>query len=324
MENQEEQQPPIPNKDNTPPNQKPIFYRHDSFQSFKSIMLKLVLRWYDFKSAKALLRKLETGKPNRLEMPVPPAFMKKDLEITSLKILKRNVYRLEPQGTKTSNKIILYLHGGGYFDNSTEFHWKFIRQIVLKAGCTVIHPDYPLGPKNSHAECFQFMDDLYKNLLLEINPNDLIFMGDSAGAGLALAFSQKLRAERLPLPSQVILLSPWLDVSCSNPEMRAVDQNDPMINIEVLQRMGRLWAKDIDVNDPLVSPANGDLEGLPKITIFTSTYDVLEPDVRKFKKKCEEKGIGINYFEYPKMVHDWFLFGLPESKMVLQQIKPLL
>jgi len=283
-----------------------------------------MLRWYEFKTGKGFIRKIETGKPSRLDVPEPPIFMTKDFEVTSLQILERNVYRLKPKGTKTSNKVVVFLHGGGYFDNATKFHWKFLQQLMSDNNFTLIHPDYPLGPHNSHIECFQFIDALYNQLLLEINPNDLVFMGDSAGAGLALAFSQKLKLENRPLPSQLILISPWLDVSCTNKEMLEVDKYDPLINIEAIQRAGRLWAKNTDVNHFLVSPVNGDVEGLPKISIFTSSYDVLEPDTRKFKERCEQKGIPINYFEYPKMVHDWILFGLPESTKAIQQIKSLI
>lgn len=57
-------------------------------------------------------------------------------------------------------------------------------------------------------------------------PADLILMGDSAGGGFVLALAQFMKQEEVPQPSQLILLSPWLDLSLSNPNIKEIDPSD--------------------------------------------------------------------------------------------------
>jgi len=324
METTVQQQSSSQTTENPKPRSLAKIYQHDSWQSAKSLFFKFFLRLVNAKSGKRWTDAIEgNAKPDKFRAPTPLESLYKEFQITCSQINENDIYRLEPKENKSSI-VILYLHGGAYVNNSSKFHWETIQQIIKDNNCTVIYPDYPLAPKASHVEGFQFLDVLYQQILSEVDPNDLVLMGDSAGAGFALAFSQKLKKEGRKQPSQLILLSPWLDVTCTNPEMIEVDKYDPMLPIDGLKMCGELWAKGKDVKNYLVSPIYGDIEGLPLISIFISTHDILEPDARKFRDLCDEKGVAINYFNYPKMIHDWVIMGMSESQKALEQIKELL
>jgi len=96
-----------------------------------------------------------------------------------------------------SNLLILFLHGGAYIANITKEHWDLIEQLLIKTKGTVIVPDYPLVPYFTYLETYEFMDKLYLKILRKYKDKKIILMGDSAGAGLALGFVQKLRDERI-------------------------------------------------------------------------------------------------------------------------------
>jgi epsilon-lactone hydrolase len=145
-------------------------------------------------------------------------------------------------------------------------------------------------------------------------------MGDSSGGGFALALAQKMREENNDKANQIILLSPWLDITLKNTNISALDSEDPVLGISGLQRAGKAYAGDSDPNNYLLSPINGQVEGLGKISIFIGTKDILEADTRRFKSITKEKGININYYEYKDMIHVWPLFDLPESKKAIEQI----
>ncbi len=108
-------------------------------------------------------------------------------------------------------------------------------------------------------------------------------MGDSAGGGLALALAQKLKKDGMTQPQQIILLSPWLDVTMTNPEFKDREAGDPMLDIEGSQMAGKAYAGRLNTKNYLVSPMYGDLTGLAKISLFTSGKDMLIADVRKFR-----------------------------------------
>lgn len=128
-----------------------------------------------------------------------------------------------------------------------------------------------------------------------------------AGGGLALAATQYLVSHGERLPASLILISPWLDVSMTNPVIPTVD--DPMLNPEVLKRDGLLWAGNLDPKDPLASPLYGSLEGLPPTYVYAGSLDVLAPDAVVLKKMAEQVGASITFILRRGLIHDWAMLS---------------
>jgi acetyl esterase/lipase len=145
-------------------------------------------------------------------------------------------------------------------------------------------------------------------------------MGDSAGGGLALALSQLLLKEGISQPGNIILLSPWLDVTLNNPKIAALKKFDPMLNLKLLIEAGKTYAGDTPTSNYLVSPINGPIQGLGKISIFIGTHELFLPDARKFKARAKREKVDINYFEYPKMNHVFPVLPIPEARLAMKQI----
>ncbi len=150
-------------------------------------------------------------------------------------------------------------------------------------------------------------------------------MGNSCGGGIALGFAQKLRNENKPQPSQIILNSPWLDITLSNMDIIELDKKDKLLGIKGLKMAGALYAAGINPIDYKVSPIFGDFSGLGKISIFIGTHDLFFADAQKLKKKLEQQQIAVNYFEYPKMFHLWMaLTNMKESQHAIRQLAKLI
>jgi acetyl esterase/lipase len=197
-------------------------------------------------------------------------------------------------------------------------------ELVIKSGCTVTAPDYPLAPDHTYKESFNMLTVLYCQLIGMASPHDIIFMGDSSGGGFALALAQKIRNDHIVQPGQIILLSPWLDITLTNPDIKDVDGVEPFLGIEGLRKAGKLYAGDAHPGHYLLSPINGALEGLGKISILIGSKDILVADTRKFRSLAESKGIKINYYEYEDMLHAWMFLNFPESKRAKQQVVDLI
>jgi acetyl esterase/lipase len=129
-----------------------------------------------------------------------------------------------------------------------------------------------------------------------------------------------MRNDNIPQPSQIILISPWLDITLKNEEIKKENAGDPILDVEGLQRAGLLYAGGDNPSFYMLSPINGPVDDLAPISIFIGTKDLLEADTRKFRKIMEAKGIPLNYFEYEDMLHDWVLYDLPESKQAKEEI----
>jgi acetyl esterase/lipase len=233
------------------------------------------------------------------------------------------VYSIHPQQTATSLHVV-YFHGGAYVLDVVELHWKFIDRLIQQLRCTVTVPLYPLAPEHDYVQCLDWVGGIYCELLAHVAPANLVLMGDSCGGGLALALAQRLAGEGQPQPGHVVLFSPWLDVTMSDPLVPALDRIDPFLSAPGLVEAGRLYAGRANPRIPQVSPIYGPVQGLPPITVFAAGHDVLLPDARRLKARCEAAGCRLNYFEYDGMVHTWVLFDVPETRQALRQIQNIL
>ncbi len=254
----------------------------------------------------------------------PSRAMKKKYDIIESITDNRHVWTINPLETN-SDKVIIYLHGGAYVYNLTKYHWDLIDELIVKTNASFVVPDYPLAPEFTYKEVYEFLINLYNEISEQTSPQNIIFIGDSAGGGLALGFSMYLRNNNISLPSKLILLSPWLDISMSNPDILTKDKKDKILGIKGLEMAAGYYAGDTELTHYKLSPLYGDLSGLPEITVFTATHDLCHPDILKLKQKMDGQNIPVNYFEYPKLFHAWVIItNLREAKHAIGQMSEII
>ncbi|MCF7833045.1 MAG: alpha/beta hydrolase [Candidatus Marinimicrobia bacterium] len=233
--------------------------------------------------------------------------------------LGHNVWTIEPV-KDLSDKVVIYLHGGSYTYNFFSPHWYFISNIVDQLRARVIAPDYPLVPEYNVTHVFDMLLKLYKNVIKDVDPKNISIIGDSAGGGMSLAFGQLLLEKGLPQPEQLILLSPCVDVTLSNPDIVEVDKDDPLLNIESILKAGELYAGPLERTHYLVSPIYGNLIGLAPISLYVGTHDLLVADCRKLNCMAQSLGIPFQYHEYEGLFHVGMLYPTPEGSEIRKEI----
>lgn len=237
-----------------------------------------------------------------------PKNLKSDYQIEIKKYSDRNVFVIN-QNDKHTQKHIIYLHGGSYVGGIEEYHWKFIEDIIRDTDYTVIVPDYPLAPKYTYKEVFEMIVPLYTDIIQEINPENLILMGDSAGGGMALALEQRIGELGIEVPEQLVLISPWLDTTMSNPKIDEVQKLDKELNKESLKVAGVTYSGNLGdgAKNYLINPIDGPLEKLKNVTIFTGTHDILNPDVHVLIDRAKQQGVEIDLEESDGAGHIWIV-----------------
>ena len=179
-------------------------------------------------------------------------------------------------------------------------------------------PAYPLAPNHSCDETFDLITDLYK----EYCDDNLIMMGDSAGGGFVLSFCQYLKTIDLKQPNNIVVFSPWVDISMSNVHDSS---NDPILGEVGLREIGKSWAGDLDTKDYRVSPMFGELTGLPQTTLFVGTHELIYPDIVEFFNKLKDSGVDAELIVGEGMTHVYPVYPLvPESKEALNQIADII
>jgi acetyl esterase/lipase len=229
------------------------------------------------------------------------------------------VHRIAPKtGGPTGG--VLYLHGGGYIVGIQPMHWDFVARLADLTGRAVTLPDYPVAPAHTHRDMFPTLRRLYADVAPGTATNRFAVMGDSAGATMSLALVQSLPQKRRP--GDLILMSPWLDATMTNPGIGAVQPQDPMNTTEGLIGLARQWAGPDELSTPELSPINGPLEHLGHVAVFAGTHDILAPDARRLTELAAgADGTDLVLREYPGMTHSWMLTGTgPEADAVRSEI----
>lgn len=209
---------------------------------------------------------------------------------------------------------IIYFHGGGYVNQPYYEHFALVDRLAAESGCRAVMPLYPLAPKYTCEESYRAVLSLYQSILKTADPASVMFIGDSAGGGMALGLAKYLRDHGIPQPAELILISPWLDVRCDNPEIGAqkLEEKDPMLT-ENFAMAGAAWAAGLPLDDPQVSPMYGSLRDLPPITLYSGTRELLWPDARKFVELAKAQKVEIDYREWTDMNHCFCLYPIPEA-----------
>ena len=187
-----------------------------------------------------------------------------------------------------SKYVIFYIHGGAYRHDIVLPHWQLINKLVKKTDAMVVVPAYRLVPFATYKEAFDLIVPVYKQILEKYPDKKIMMMGDSAGGGLSLSLTQHFKAENIRMPDELIMFSPWVDVSMENEQIKEYQLKDPFLFADSLLPPGKRWAGDLDIHDPKVSPIYGDLTGIRNVTVFVGTDEIIYPDVTKMFGMLDE------------------------------------
>ena len=252
----------------------------------------------------------------------PPRFSTLGLNVQRSEFEGMPVWTLQSRGS-TSEETVVAIHGGAFILQPTIFHWFYYAAMARNTGATVIVPIYPLVPEGgTAATVVPAMADLISAQIDQHGAENVSVYGDSAGGTIALAAVQELVRRGDPVPSRMVLSSPALDATLSNPAIQFVD--DPLFAglFPTLDNIAQQWAGDLDRADPLVSPLYGSLAGLPPTAVYAGSRDIVAPDVLVLQDKAlATPGADFTFILRNGEPHDWAAVTiLPETHAVLPDI----
>ncbi|BBX72508.1 PE domain-containing protein [Mycobacterium shinjukuense] len=199
-----------------------------------------------------------------------------------------------------SGEYVVAIHGGGFILPPSIFHWINYSVTANLTGATVQVPIYPLVWQGGTAGVVvPKMAGLISSQIAQHGVSNVSVIGDSAGGNLALAAVQYLVSQGDPVPSSMVLLSPWLDVGTG--------------------QIARLWAGNLPVNNYLVSPLYGSLSGLPPTYVYSGSWDPLEAQASVLQRAALAQGAPFSFILANFQIHDWVLFT-PEGLLYWPQI----
>lgn len=224
-------------------------------------------------------------------------------------------------GGGESDRVILYLHGGAYVIGSRNTHRGLAGRIARASGARVLLPEYRLAPEHPFPAAVDDAVSCWRWLLEQGHKAErMAIAGDSAGGGLAMATLLALKAAGAPLPACAVGLSPWLDLEGTGPTAEPGAVDDPMLSRDGLLESGRQYAP-ANPGDPLASPLNGDLAGLPPLLLQVGTREVLLSDSTRFAEKAQAAGVDVTLEVEEGLIHVWQMFpGVPEADSAIERV----
>ncbi len=220
-------------------------------------------------------------------------------------------------------RVILHLHGGGYFMGSSVTHRGLGAALARVSDAVVVLPDYRLVPEHPYPAALDDAEAVARWLTetCGVDPARLAVIGDSAGGGLAAALLIRLRDQGVALPSCYVGMSPWLDLAGTGASITELDGIDPWLPAAMLPLPARFYAGERELDDPEISPLYADLSGLPPSLVYVGGDEILLDDAVRFTARARAAGVAADCGVYPGLWHVFPAFpGLPESRDVLAEV----
>jgi acetyl esterase/lipase len=249
---------------------------------------------------------IEKQRPKR--RTAPPAFIKRKFLVSERDIGGRPCYILKKSGGE--KKAVLFLHGGGMIMEASYYHWRAAAKIVRAAGVSLWLPAYPLAPEGTFRRAAEMILSVYESMLKEYAPEDVCFLGDSAGAALALTVCHGIKAvpDSPPMPRKLVLLSPgaMADIDAvTMKEMVRIAPRDPMIGVGFAAAISSVMGLETEPVACFRTPLKGDFTGFPPISVLSGTYEILHAQMPEFMWNVKAAGVSAELYAGEKMMHVW-------------------
>lgn len=222
-------------------------------------------------------------------------------------------YTLTERGG-SPDRTVVYMHGGGFVGAIDPYQVRYGARLATALNARVLMPDYPLTPEHTWRDSHEAIVRLIQRATA--TTERVVVAGDSAGGNIALAAALTVRDRGGPQPSHLLLHAPWVDLTMSTPETAVVTEWDPWLFIGKANAYAEWWAGSQDeLGRPEVSPAFGDLAGLPRALMFCGTRDTLNPGCRLLARRAAAADWDLTYVEQPGLLHVYpILPFIPEAK----------
>jgi epsilon-lactone hydrolase len=228
---------------------------------------------------------------------------------------------IRPSQCQVKDRVLLYLHGGGYVSCSPKTHRPITAALARLMQCPVFALDYRLAPEHPFPAAVDDAAAAFQWLVEGgIAPEKIAVAGDSAGGGLAIAIMLRLRAQGQPLPACAALLSPWVNLTGAGSYRNAGSWS--MFQPSDVITFAKLYLHGAPADSGEASPLFADLRGLPPVLIHASSTELLMDDSVRLHEKARSSGVKSTLRVYSGLPHAWHIFvpTIPEAGHALQEI----
>jgi epsilon-lactone hydrolase len=226
-----------------------------------------------------------------------------DVTVTQAALGTVPVAEITVTGTEPRH-VVLYFHGGVYVLGDAFQAAGLASEVGRRTRGKVFSVDYRLAPEHPYPAAVDDALAAYRALLDDgTSPSDIVFAGESAGGGLAVATLVNARDHGLPLPAAAFVMSPYADLTLAGATMDTKREADPLLNRENLQARIPDYTSGSDAAVGLISPVFADLAGLPPLIIQAGSHEVLLDDAVRLAGRAAAADVEVTLDITPGVPH---------------------
>ncbi len=231
-----------------------------------------------------------------------------------------------------TDKVIYLIHGGSFKVGLIDMYRKIAEKLSKTiGGATVYSIDYKTYPQHKFPTQLHETADLFLELVNQgINPKNVIFVGDSAGANLVYTSTLWLRDNGHPLPGALVSFSTWGDMSSSAKSRETNAFKDPFSGMTRNKKVEDCldiihgtssFAEGNDPKHPYLSPRFADFSGFPPVTMTCGECEIDLDDNRIICQRLKDAGVDAVLYVFEGQFHDFqFVPIIPESKQAMKLV----
>lgn len=250
--------------------------------------------------------------PIRIYFPNEESYDTVDIEE-----LQRNEKNYSGNMGDNTCPVILYIHGGGFVTESVESYNRVCWNLAKHTGHVVVSIDYPLAPEHRFPrqieDCYTVARAvLTDRSILNVEPEQITLMGDSAGGNITAAVSLMARDRGEFTVARQILIYPCLNNNYEEnngfPSVMENGQDYLLTRQNMVDYLEYYQSSEEDKSNPYFAPLlEENLKDLPDTLIITGKFDPLRDEGETFARKLKEAGNKVEHHRIEEGIHGFFL-----------------
>jgi epsilon-lactone hydrolase len=205
------------------------------------------------------------------------------------------------------NRVVIYLHGGMFVLGSVQGYKAMISHFATAFSASILFVEYGLAPEKPFPHAINDILNVYRELVHRYPHASITVMGDSAGGGLAATLIKMTDEEKLPMPTGVVLISPWIYLRGNTESYETRKKLDPILTKEKLMEYAGYYAAD-HWNE--ADPGEFTFNRFPPILILVGSNEILFDDSKLFYEKIKRLQPDTQMKSYENQVHGWPLIDI--------------
>lgn len=212
------------------------------------------------------------------------------------------------QAPVIEDTLLVYVHGGCFSLGSIDSHRPLVSHLVSVTNLPALFIDYSLAPEAPYPSGLNDVINVC-NSVSQNNPTlKIVLIGDSAGGGLIVSALAGLNEKAAQSVEACVLISPWVDLTCSLPSYQLNADIDPILSQESMKKFAALYVVDGDL--AAADPKQDLGYEFPPTLIIVGSNEVLLDDSKLAYEQIKSQQEITKLSIYDQQSHVWMIDGI--------------